>query len=183
MQDSPLIKSVKYWLDKTIIGFNFCPFARKEFINDTIHYEVVDEANREEQLMALTHEFTRLDEQPEITTTLVLFPVGLESFFDYLDFLEITNELLTELGYEGIYQLASFHPDYCFADVQQEEPSNYTNRSPVPIIHLLREDKLERVLASYPEPEMIPDNNIKQTEKYGVQVFKDILRGCGNAGS
>lgn len=178
MNEEKLINSVKHWLDKTIIGHNFCPFAKKEFVNETIHYEVVNDANREEQLMALTHEFTRLDEQHDIATTLLLLPIGLESFFDYLDFLDIANNLLAEVGYEGTYQLASFHPDYCFADAQQDDSSNYTNRSPVPIIHILREARLEKVLESYPEPEKIPEQNIILTEKLGSELFEEILEEC-----
>ena len=170
------MNSVKYWLEHTIIGHNFCLFAKKEFVNQTIHYEVVDESNREEQLLALSHELTRLNDHSEIATTLLILPMGLESFFYYLDFLEIANELLLELGFEGVYQLASFHPDYCFADVPQDDPSNYTNRSPVPIIHLLREDQLEKVLNVYPEPEKIPENNIAVATKLGSKVFLDILK-------
>lgn len=176
MEQNKIIESVKYWLEQTIIGFNFCPFAKKEFVNESIHYELVDESNTQEQLLALSHELKRLDEQPETETTLFILPVGLESFFDYLDFLELANELNTELGYEGIYQLASFHPDYCFADAQQNDPANYTNRSPVPIIHIIREASLERVLTHYPDPEDIPVRNIRVAEEKGAQVFVDILK-------
>ncbi len=178
MDQIKIVDSVKYWLENTIIGFNFCPFAKKEFVNQSIHYEVVDEANTQEQLFALSHELKRLDEHPEIETILVILPIALESFFDYLDFLELANNLNTELGYEGIYQLASFHPDYCFADAQQNDPANYTNRSPVPIIHIIREASVEKVLAHYPDPEKIPVRNISLAEEKGIQVFEDILKGC-----
>lgn len=178
MEQSKVAESVKYWLKNTIIGFNFCPFAKKEFVNESIHYEVVDESNTQEQLFAFSHELKRLVESPEIETTLFILPVGLESFFDYLDFLELANDLNTELGYEGVYQLASFHPDYCFADAEQNAPSNYTNRSPFPVIHIIREASLERVLNDYPDPEAIPVRNINLVEEKGVQVFRDILRRC-----
>ncbi len=178
MDQSKIINSVKYWLENTIIGFNFCPFAKKEFVNESIHYEVVDEGNTEEQLLALSHELKRLDEQSDIETTLFILPVGLESFFDYLDFLELANDLNSELGYEGVYQLASFHPDYCFADAQQNDAANYTNRSPVPVIHIIREASLERVLAHYPNPEEIPVRNIRLAEEKGAQLFDDILKSC-----
>ena len=102
---------------------------------------------------------------PDVETVIVIYPTGLESFFDYLDFLETANELLIEEGYEGTYQLASFHPDYCFDEVKQDDPSNYTNRSPYPILHILREASLERVLQSYKEPESIPENNINLARK------------------
>ena len=175
MQDEKMIESVKYWLESTIIGFNFCPFAKKEFLNNSIHYEVVNERNIEEQLLALSYEFKRLDKQPEIETTLFILPVGLESFFDYLDFLQAAIDLSIELGYEGQYQLASFHPDYCFEDVQQDDVSNYTNRSPFPIIHIIREVSLERVLERYPAPEEIPLRNIEVAREKGSEVFNEIL--------
>ncbi len=178
MQEIKQVSAVKHWLEQTIIGFNFCPFAKKEFINGSIHYEVVDESNTEEQLLALSHELKRLDEDSAIETMVFILPVGLESYFDYLDFLELANDLSVELGYEGIYQLASFHPDYCFADVQQDDPSNYTNRSPYPIIHIIREASLEKVLTHYPNPEEIPDRNIALAEEKGAKVFEDILREC-----
>ena len=171
-----IIDSVKYWLENTIIGFNFCPFAKKEFVNQSIHYEVVDESDIQEQLFALSHELKRLDQNTDIETTLLVLPIGLESFFDYLDFLELANGLNCELGYEGVYQLASFHPDYCFADAKQNAPSNYTNRSPYPIIHIIREASLQRVLAHYPDPEEIPVRNIKVAEEKGAKVFEDILK-------
>lgn len=180
MEEKQLIESVKYWLDKTIIGFNFCPFARREFVNESIHYEVVDEQNTQEQLHAIINECHRLDENPGIETTLVILPVGLESYYDYLDLLEIANELLFEEGYEGTYQLASFHPDYCFEDVKFDDASNYTNRSPVPVIHIIREKSLELVLSKYPEPEKIPDTNIELARKTGKEMFENILNQSKN---
>lgn len=169
------IESVKYWLEKSIIGYNFCPFAKREFDNNKIHYEVVDDANTAEQLHALVNEFQRLDKEPEIETTLVIFPIGLESYFTYLDFLEVAQELLCDEGYEGIYQLASFHPDYCFADVKQDDPSNYTNRSPQPVVHIIREQSLEKVLQKHPDPASIPERNIQVATEKGKQVFESIL--------
>lgn len=170
-----ITQAVKDWILTTIIGFNFCPFAKREFDRETIHYELVDERAREEQLFALVHEFERLDRHPEIETTIVILPKGLESFFDYLDFLELANELLADQEYEGTYQLASFHPDYCFGDAHQDDPANFTNRSPYPLIHIIREASLERVLAKYPDPESIPEKNIELAQNKGTQVFLDIL--------
>ncbi|TQV88201.1 DUF1415 domain-containing protein [Aliikangiella coralliicola] len=176
MDESKIVNSVKYWIEKTIIGFNFCPFAKREFDQNRIHYELVDDRNTEEQLHSLVNEFQRLDDNQDIETTIMVFPIGLESFFDYLDFLEMANQLLADQDYEGIYQLASFHPDYCFDDVKQNAPSNYTNRSPYPLIHILREASLEKVLEKYPNPEDIPEKNIALAEETGVEVFAEILR-------
>lgn len=170
-----IINAVKDWILVTIIGFNFCPFAKREFDRETIHYELVDEKSTEEQLYSLANEFVRLDNNPDIETTIVIYPVGLESFFDYLDFLEMANELLVEQGYEGKYQLASFHPDYCFGDSHQDDPANFTNRSPYPLIHIIREESLERVLSKYPDPESIPESNIELAQEKGTKVFLDIL--------
>ncbi|WP_210330374.1 DUF1415 domain-containing protein [Aliikangiella sp. G2MR2-5] len=176
LMNQKIISSVKFWILNTIIGFNFCPFAKREFDRDSIHYEVVNEILPEEQLHSLVHEFTRLDKCPAIETSIIIFPQGLESFFDYLDFVELANELLAEQNYEGIYQLASFHPDYCFEDVTQEDVSNFTNRSPYPMIHIIREASLEKVLEKYPSPETIPERNIELARSKGIQIFKDILQ-------
>lgn len=182
MNEHNIIESVKYWIEKTIIGFNFCPFAKQEFESGRIHYEVVDESSTQEQLLALINEFHRLDEHTDIETTIVIYPMGLEDYFAYLDFLEIANDLLIKEGYEGIYQLASFHPDYCFADVTQNDPSNYTNRSPYPALHIIREESLERALAKYPNPQSIPKNNIELTRKLGARPFATILTRSKNHG-
>lgn len=176
MDEKDIIDSVKYWIEKTIIGFNFCPFAKREFDNNRIHYEVVDDRNTEEQLHAIVNEFHRLDKCQEIETTIVIFPIGLESYFEYLDFLELVDALLVQENYEGVYQIASFHPDYCFEDVNQNDPSNYTNRSPFALVHILREASIEKVLENHPDPESIPERNIQFTRDKGKEVFKAILR-------
>lgn len=175
LQPEQYINMTKQWIEQFVIEFNFCPFARKEFVDNSIHYEVIDESNPEEQLLALGEEFRRLDINPAISTSLLLYPKGLESFFDYLDFLELANELSVDLGYEGTYQIASFHPDYCFADVKQEDPSNYTNRSPIPVLHLLREEMLEKAIESYPDSDQIPERNIQKTQEMGSKTFKRLL--------
>ncbi|MGV6852377.1 MAG: DUF1415 domain-containing protein [bacterium] len=169
------IDATRYWLEKTIIAFNFCPFAKKEFISNRIHYELVDDANLQEQLLSLMAECHRLDNEPEIETALVIYPKGLDDFNNYLDFLDLANQALVESGYEGVYQLASFHPDYCFEGIDSNDPSNFTNRSPYPLIHIIREQSLERVLASYPDPEQIPERNIALARDKGTDVFKAVL--------
>ena len=88
LQPEQYINMTKRWLEHSVIEFNFCPFAKKEYVNDSIHYEVIDESNREEQLLSLSEEFKRLDNNPALSTSLLLYPKGLESFFDYLDFVE-----------------------------------------------------------------------------------------------
>ncbi len=176
MRQNKLINAIKYWLENTIIAFNFCPFAKKEFINGAIHYEIVENNALLEQLASLSLELKRLDKDRTIETTLVIFPTGLESFFDYLDFLQSANELIDELNYQGIYQLASFHPDYCFEDVKQSDLSNYTNRSPLPLIHIIREEGLEKALNTFSKPEQIPVRNIAFCQEKTIQDFDAILK-------
>ncbi|PIP80210.1 MAG: hypothetical protein COW84_06460 [Gammaproteobacteria bacterium CG22_combo_CG10-13_8_21_14_all_40_8] len=170
-----MIDAVKYWVEHTVIGFNFCPFAKREFDKGSIRYEVIDSKNVSEQLLGLLNELKRLDQDETIETTLLIFPVGLEGILDYLDYLEEANNLLMDRGYEGIYQLASFHPDYCFQGNKDNDPSNYTNRSPYPMLHIIRERSLERALAKFAHPELIPERNIQLARDKGVQVFEDIL--------
>ncbi len=171
-----IIEAVKDWVLVTIIGFNFCPFAKKEFERETIHYGLYTEADKHSQLMALANEFKRLEKNHSIETSIIIFANGVESFFDYLDLLDLANDLLDDQGYRGIFQLASFHPDYCFEGAQQDDPANYTNRSPYPLIHIIREASLEKVLDRYPNPKNIPERNIKLANQKGAQVFKDILK-------
>ncbi|MET1255207.1 DUF1415 domain-containing protein [Aliikangiella maris] len=176
MIEHQLINSVKYWIEKTIIGYNFCPFAKKEFEARRIHYEVVNDYNLEEQLHAIVNEFKRLDANSEIETIILILPVGLESFFDYLNFLDIANELLVEQGYDGVYQLASFHPDYCFEGTRQDDAENFTNRSPYPLVHILRESTVEKAIAKYPDPEKIPERNIAVARQATKVPFLKILQ-------
>jgi len=175
MKNNHIREAIKYWLENIIIRFDFCPFAKRELERGSIHYEVVECADRESQLTSIAEQLRSLDKEPDKETTLVIFPKGLESFFDYIDFLAMANELNVQLGYEGVYQLASFHPDYCFEGVKQNAGSNYTNRSPYPIIHILRETSIEKALDYYENPEAIPVKNIAQANKLGSEFFSDAL--------
>lgn len=175
VKDHAVIKSVKYWLENTVIGYNFCPFAKREFVKDSIHYEVAHSAETGEMLSLLSSQLELLTEETKIETSLLIFPKGLESFFDYLDFHAMAVDLNSRLGYDGIFQLASFHPDYCFEDSEQNEASNYTNRSPYPMVHILREQSLTTALRNYNNPENIPVENVKSANKVGVEPFEKIL--------
>lgn len=172
----PIIQATRYWLQNSVIAFNFCPFAKPVFKADAIDYRVIDTQQTELQLKTVADELQRLELQPEIETSLLIFAQGLNDFHHYLDWLELANQLLIDLGYEGHFQLASFHPDYCFAEVKSDDASNYTNRSPYPILHIIREESIEKALKHYPNPELIPENNIKVAKEQGVEVFKTLLK-------
>ncbi|WP_158967589.1 DUF1415 domain-containing protein [Paraglaciecola sp. L3A3] len=175
LADEHFIVLVKHWINTVIIGLNFCPFAKKEMEQLTINYSVSDSKSINQALEHLINQFTLLDQQPEIQTSLLIFSQGFSDFDDYLDLVEYANGLVAQGGYSGIYQLATFHPDYCFAGETDTDPANYTNRSPFPILHILRESSIEQVLKRYPNPENIPANNINKARKLGVDKLKALL--------
>ena len=178
MSDSTIIKQTQYWVESVIVGLNFCPFAKREIKRGGVHYQVSQDTGIEQAMHSLITECERLDKNSSIETTLLIFPNAFSHFDDYLDMLELANELFVAQGYEGIYQLASFHPDYCFEDAPADDPANYTNRSPYPMLHLLREDSLEQALENYMEAEDIPERNIRKAREIGLAAMQNLLRDC-----
>lgn len=169
-------QEVQRWIENVIIGLNFCPFAKKEIERQTVRYTVSSVNQESEALTCLLDELTLLDQQPALETTLVIFSAGFTDFNEYLDLLAQAEGIINQGGYSGIYQLASFHPNYVFADAEPEDPANYTNRSPYPILHILREQSLEKVLARYAEPQSIPENNIKKARELGSDFLKSLVK-------
>ncbi len=176
MTDSTVvIAKSKAWVEQLIVKFNICPFARREVERNSIRYVVADNRKAAEVLEVLVKECEFLDQNMDTETTLIMLPAGFEGFYAYLDLLDTANELLAVQGYEGTYQLASFHPDYCFEGEKQDAASNYTNRAPYPTLHILREESIEKALSSYDDPESIPDRNMAFAEKKGADFFQKIL--------
>ncbi|WP_206485676.1 DUF1415 domain-containing protein [Thalassotalea sp. G2M2-11] len=172
----PAIVKTQQWLEQVIIGLNFCPFAKKEFVNNTIHYYVCPQARLESALAEFAEQLHYLDQHPEVETTLFICSLGFREFTHYLDLVDYANELLVELGFEGVFQIASFHPDYVFEGEAPDDASNYTNRSPLPTLHLIREQSMARVLSVYPDPELIPEQNIALAREKGSRYFSQILK-------
>lgn len=158
--------AVQQWLDNVVIGLNLCPFAAKPQRNKQIKIHVSEASTENDALEDIYRQMQELDTTPvdELETTLVVTPNLFESFDDYNQFLDILDGLLIQAGYDGIYQIASFHPDYCFYGTHPDDAENLTNRSPYPIFHLIREDSMEKVLKHYPDPEGIPERNIERVE-------------------
>ena len=154
---------VANWLNEVVIGLNLCPFASKPYKNQQIDIVVSDCINEACLLEQLQQELERLENTAtdNLETTLLVVPKMLHDFFDYNQFLDYVDDLITQQGWTGTFQVANFHPDYQFAGTSPEDAENLTNRSPYPILHLLRENSLEKALQRYPNPEQIPDNNIK----------------------
>ncbi len=173
-----IIQQSKTWVKDFIVAHNICPFARKEFERGSIHYEVFHKNEMAETLSRLIEMCQRLDKDSDTETVLFILPDSFSVFNDFLDLLDLANNLLHKQNYEGIYQLASFHPDYCFEGVGADDASHYTNRSPYPMLHIIRETELEKALEKYPNPETIPERNIAYCQELGNETLISILRGC-----
>jgi hypothetical protein len=177
-KDQQLIAATQTWLKTIIIEYTICPFAKRELERGSIRFSINHDTEIENCLLNLMLECDRLDTDSSIETTLLIYDSAFTAFDDYLDFLELAETLMCEQGYEGIYQLASFHPDYCFEGAAQDDPANYTNRSPFPMLHLLRETSIERAVATYPHPENIPQRNIELTRELRLAKMQALLAAC-----
>ncbi len=177
-KDQQLIATTRTWLQTFIIGYGICPFAKRELDRGSIHFSIDHDTEIESCLLNLMLECDRLNIDSSIETTLLIYSNAFTAFDDYLDFLELAERLLIEQDYEGVYQLASFHPDYRFEGAEQDDPANYTNRSPYPMLHLLRETSIERAVAGYPHIENIPQRNIDLTRELGLAKMQALLAAC-----
>ena len=176
-----VINQTRFWVKTVIIESNFCPFAKRELERKRIRFSVSEQTQIEYILEELINECIYLDGNEDVETTLLVLPLALADFEQYLDMLDLAEQLLIDQGYEGTYQLASFHPQYRFAQSDSDDAANYTNRSPYPMLHLLREASLERALSNYPDPENIPMRNIEHARKSGLDVMKSRLEECYKA--
>ncbi|MBY5944339.1 DUF1415 domain-containing protein [Photobacterium rosenbergii] len=170
-------QQVQQWLEDVVIGLNLCPFAAKPNRNKQIQI-FISEANSEDVLLEeIYQQLQKLDSTPvdELETTLVVTPHLFEDFGDYNQYLDLIDALIFQMGYQGTYQIASFHPDYCFHGTQPEDAENLTNRSPYPIFHLIREESMEKVLKHYPDPEGIPERNIERVEGLSEEEVKKLF--------
>jgi len=178
LQESTVITQTVNWIKSVVIGCNFCPFAAKAMLRESIRYVVLPEVTLESSLEAFVEELRYLDRTDDIETTLVIFPNHFADFEDYLDLVELAETLAADQGYEGIYQVASFHPDYCFAGSDNDDPANYTNRSIYPMLHILREDSITNVLENFPDPEGIPQRNIDFAQRKGLAYMQVLRAAC-----
>ncbi|MBK6995370.1 MAG: DUF1415 domain-containing protein [Lewinellaceae bacterium] len=178
MTDSAVIAQTTQWINSVVIGCNFCPFAAKAVLRKSIRYVVLQETTLESALETLVDELNFLDRTEDIETTLLIFPKHFADFEDYLDLVELAENLSIEQGYEGVYQIASFHPDYCFEGADADDPANYTNRSPYPMLHLLREDSISKALDHYIDPEGIPERNIAFAQEKGLRYMQLLRAAC-----
>ena len=173
-----VITQTKKWITGVVVACNFCPFVAREIKLNSIHYQVEPATDVTGCLNALIEECVRLDNTPGIATTLLILPNGFAAFADYLELVALAEKLLKARKYEGVYQVASFHPLYLFAGAPANDAANYTNRSIYPMLHLLREENLEQALRTYPHPENIPDRNIAFARLKGLAHMKMLRDAC-----
>ncbi len=171
------IAVTRYWLERVVIGLNLCPFAKAVYARNQIRYVLSEAPDAQALLTDLVAELTCLQAKPadEVDTTLLIHPHVLSDFLDYNDFLDIAEAAITELGLDGEIQIASFHPDYRFADSYADAIENYTNRSPFPMLHLLREASVERAVEAFPDPDAIIDRNMATLRRLGVDGWRRLL--------
>lgn len=167
--------ATRQWLEEVVIGLNLCPFARREYEGGRIRFAVCGEQNPEDLLLEFAKELERLEREPQLETSLLIFPNALADFFDFLELLDMAQAWLDAQGLEGVYQLASFHPRYQFDGTAPNETSNYTNRSPYPMLHLLREASVEKAVAAHPDTSAIPVRNIALAQEKGLAYWQDLL--------
>lgn len=167
-------RHIRSWLDDFVVGLNLCPFARPLLGADNLRISVCAETAPQALRAAFLLELDLLQgsTEQEVATSLLAFPHALEDFEDYLDFLAEAQDLLLASGLEGLVQLASFHPRYRFEGEHETAASRYSNRAPCPLIHLLREDMLSRVLDEYADPQRIPERNIETLDNVGTQELE-----------
>lgn len=179
--DLRIIAQTKKWLHSVIIEHNYCPFAKREVNRGTVRYHVVHKTEFNSLLNEVIQECVWLDQNSETETTLIILPSNLNDFNLFLDCLVLVEDLLISKGYESVYQIASFHPDYCFQGAEINDPANFTNRSPYPMFHLLREDSVEKAIKKHPDADSIPERNVEYAREQGLDKMKELLKLCMDA--
>jgi hypothetical protein len=177
----PVIAKTLNWLDKVVIEQQFCPFARPVREKGQIHIAVQQHTDIASLLRQVLVECDYLLEQRNIETSLLVYTEMLDDFNDYLDFVDLANDAIETAGLEGVLQLASFHPDYVFAGAPEDCASNFTNRSPYPMIHIIQEQSISDALESFKHADAIPERNIAHAKALGIDFFLQHLPTRSNA--
>ncbi|MCP1660653.1 DUF1415 domain-containing protein [Neisseria perflava] len=169
-------RHTREWLEKAVIGLNLCPFAKAPYVKNLVRIRVSEAKHLDGFLEDLDSELQLLGETPtdELETTLLVYPTLFGDFFLFNDMLDIADQAIADNGLEGIIQIAPFHPDFQFENTQSDDISNYTNRSPYPTLHLIREDSIAKAAAAFPDASDIFDRNIALLEKMGQEGWDKL---------
>ncbi|MBL8525071.1 MAG: DUF1415 domain-containing protein [Betaproteobacteria bacterium] len=179
MSEEIFIAETVNWLERAVIGLNLCPFAKAVHVKQQIRYKVSAATTADALRDELIAELRRLAaaDPVEIDTTLLIHPYALADFLDYNDFLYVADDAIHELELDGILQIASFHPQYQFAGTEADDITNCTNRSPYPMLHLLREASIDRAVAAFPDASTIYEKNIETLNQLGQAGWNQLLKG------
>ncbi|HEY9193635.1 MAG TPA: DUF1415 domain-containing protein [Methyloversatilis sp.] len=188
MNPEHVIAATRLWLEKAVIGLNLCPFAKAVYVKELVRYVVSEAKHFDGFLQDIDDEiaFLAAADPEQVDTTLIMHAGLFEDFLDFNDFLDLVDHAVTELGHEGVIQVAAFHPQWQFADTEPDDIGNYTNRAPFPTIHLLREASVTRAVDAFPEAESIYERNIETLHKLGIAGWRALGlpdgRRCGESG-
>lgn len=173
------IALTRRWLEKAVIGLNLCPFAKAVYMKEQVRFTYSDATTPQQLIEQLGEELLLLRDVPadQIDTTLLVHPHVLQDFLDYNDFLDRADALIEALELDGVLQVASFHPDYRFADSLPDDIENHSNRSPFPTLHLLREDSIDRAVDAYPDPDAIVERNYATLRRLGHAGWRGLFEG------
>jgi hypothetical protein len=174
--DDTVVALTQAWVAEAVIGLNLCPFAKSVYVKQQIRYVVSHADNEADLAQQLLDELQHLQAaDPELLdTTLLIHPGVLQDFYDYNNFLDVADQVLEDAELDGTIQIASFHPQYQFADALPDDIDNYTNRSPFPVLHLLRESSIDRAVAAYPEASAIFERNIATMRDLGLNGWNRL---------
>ena len=176
MTDEEVLAKTRHWLEAAVIGLNLCPFAKAVYVKNQVRLVVSKARHADDLLEELDLELDLLVGAPaaDIDTTLLIHATLFEDFLDFNDFLEVAEGVIDEHGLEGVIQLASFHPQFQFEGTEADDISNYTNRAPFAILHLLREESVARAVEAFPQADTIFEANIVVLEKLGHAGWKSL---------
>ncbi len=176
MTDEQVLAQTRLWLEKAVIGLNLCPFAKAVYVKDQVRLVVSKARHADDFLEELDRELDLLvaTSAEKIDTTLLIHSTLFDDFLDFNDFLEVADGVVDEHGLEGVIQLASFHPQFQFDGTEPDDISNYTNRAPFAILHLLREESVDKAVEAFPEADAIFEQNITTLETLGHAGWKAL---------
>jgi uncharacterized protein len=176
LSEATIINQTKHWIKDVVIDCKFCPFAAKPYHDSTIHYQIMEYSDAKTYKRNLQFEFARLDSTKSIATTFLIFPHDFEFFSTFLKTVNESNKILRAMPCKEDYQIASFHPAYLFQDEATNSATHFTNRSPYPMLHILREDMVTEAIINYPHSlDKIPNDNKEYTNAKGIAHMSMLL--------
>jgi len=174
------VRRTQRWLERVVVALDLCPFAKREFLNQRVRFKESAASTQEQLLQDLVVELALLNRRPDIETTLLIHPKVLQDFDAYNQFLDFADSVIMQMKLEGVFQIASFHPHYQFANTHVDDVQNFTNRSPCPLLHILREASLAGVIDRHSDIRKIPHDNIQLMRSLGAEYMQNLLASCSD---